>query len=162
MCVNQAWWSVPAIPSLRRRRQAQPCLRKKVISTKLTFPCRFPWFPLSLHLWANWPPNHCPSSLTYLLYLNMNFPLSGTLGRDTNRENDGQFPMLSLHHHLVNPTAQRSHAEGPALPEPQVTSLSLEPHQPVHTALPAAGIPEPLAPAHKNQCLTSARELRLG
>lgn len=54
------------------------------------------------------------------------------------------FPYIN---HLVNPTAQLSRAEGPALPEPKVTSLSLKPHQPVHAALPAVGIPEPLAPA---------------
>lgn len=29
VCVNQAWWPVPVIPSLRRLRQARPCLRKK-------------------------------------------------------------------------------------------------------------------------------------
>lgn len=50
MCVNQAWRPVPVSPSLRRLRQARPCLRKKkMISTKLTFPCRFPVCPCT---WA--------------------------------------------------------------------------------------------------------------
>lgn len=74
VCVNQAWWPVPVIPSLRRLRQARPCLRKKkkMISTKLAFPC------LSLHPGSAGLPATSPLPLTYLLYLNVNFPLVDT------------------------------------------------------------------------------------
>lgn len=62
MCVNQAWRPVPVTPSLRRLRQARPCLRrkKKMISTELTFPCRFACLSLSLPLGSAGPPGPRP------------------------------------------------------------------------------------------------------
>lgn len=46
--------------------------KKKMISTKLAFPC------LSLHPGSAGLPATSPLPLTYLLYLNVNFPLVDT------------------------------------------------------------------------------------
>lgn len=62
VCVNQAWWPVPVIPSLRRLRQARPCLRKKKKND-------FHKAGLSLSVPApglSWPPSHVPSSIDIL------------------------------------------------------------------------------------------------
>lgn len=47
--------------------------KKKMISTKLTFPCLLP----SLHLGAAGLPATSPLPLTYLLCLTVNFPMVG-------------------------------------------------------------------------------------
>lgn len=81
MCVNQAWRPVPVTPSLRRLRQARPCLRRKKkndfhkadlsLQICLSFPVPDPGLSRA-------PRATSPLPLTYLLYLNVNF-----LWRDT-------------------------------------------------------------------------------
>lgn len=66
VCVNQAWWPVPVIPSLRRLRQARSCLRKK---KKNDFHKAGLFLQISLSVPApglSWPPSHVPSSVDIL------------------------------------------------------------------------------------------------
>lgn len=76
MCVNQAWWPVPVIPSLRRLRQARPCLRGKKndfhkadLSLQISLSVPVPGLSR--------PPGHIPRPSTFLLCLNVNFPMVG-------------------------------------------------------------------------------------
>lgn len=94
MCVNQAWWPVPVIPSLRRRRQARPCLREKSGFHKADLSLQTSSFLCPCTSGRSWPPSHFLLPLTYLLRSNTDFAMSGTLNRDTHKENDGQFPVL--------------------------------------------------------------------
>lgn len=80
MCVNQAWRPVPVTPSLRRLRQARPCLRRKKkndfhkadlsLQICLSFPVPAPGL--------SWPPGATsPLPLTYFAVFERELSMAG-------------------------------------------------------------------------------------